>query len=195
MIPIALCCTRQSRAPNIDRCTPESWPWPLTLTPTFDLKARQQWCKTHFLAYDLDPWPTTLTYLAILAKVKFDLHAKDEGRRSNGSSVRVQTKGGTDRRTDGQTDATKCIISIASRSIISGIRVGEVVRREKTTLHKAPHMYTSSCHRAHRGLVTMYTSIQRLNLENLLHLQSCAHTFIKGRSVSAIFLLCWYLNR
>ncbi len=39
---IALCCTRQSRAPNIDRCAPEIWPWPMILTPTFDfdLKAR-----------------------------------------------------------------------------------------------------------------------------------------------------------
>ncbi len=33
-----------------------------------------------------------------LAKVKVDLHAKDEGRRSNGSTVRAHTNG-TDRRT------------------------------------------------------------------------------------------------
>ncbi len=51
MTLIALCCTRQSRAPNIDlistacqRIDLNLWPWPwhLTLTPTFyhDLKAR-----------------------------------------------------------------------------------------------------------------------------------------------------------
>ena len=42
----------------------------------------------------------SLTYIAILAKVKVDLHAKVEGRRSNGSSVRVQTGVRTDRQTD-----------------------------------------------------------------------------------------------
>ncbi len=30
--------------------------------------------------YDLDLWRTTLTYITTLAKVKVDLHAKDEGR-------------------------------------------------------------------------------------------------------------------
>ena len=38
---------------------------------------------------------------------------KNQGRRSNGSGVRV----GTDRQTDGRTDVTKRIISPASRSI------------------------------------------------------------------------------
>ena len=52
----------------------------------------------------------TLTYIAKLAKVKVDLHAKDEGRWSNGSVVRAQTDGQTDRRTG----ATKCIISLAA---------------------------------------------------------------------------------
>ena len=38
----ALCCTQQSRATNIDCCALEIWPWPVTMTPTFDrdLKAR-----------------------------------------------------------------------------------------------------------------------------------------------------------
>ncbi len=40
----------------------------------------------------------TLTYIASLAKVKVDLHAEDEGRRSNVSAVRAQTN----RRTDGR---------------------------------------------------------------------------------------------
>ncbi len=43
MVLIALYCSRQSRAPNIDRCTPENLPWPLTLTRDLDL--------------DLWPWP------------------------------------------------------------------------------------------------------------------------------------------
>ncbi len=40
----------------------------------------------------------TLTYIARLAKVKVDLHARDEGRRSNGSARRVVTDGQTDGR-------------------------------------------------------------------------------------------------
>ena len=44
----------------------------------------------------------TLTYIARLAKVKVDPHAKDEGRRSNSSAKRVVTDRRTDRRTDGR---------------------------------------------------------------------------------------------
>ncbi len=73
MTPIALNCTRQSRAPNIDRCVPENWPLPLTLTRdldiwpwprplTFTLKQGNSDVKTRFLAFDLELWPTTLTY-------------------------------------------------------------------------------------------------------------------------------------
>ena len=103
--PIALCCTQQSRAPNIDRCTPEIWP--LTLTPTFDLDPDLwRWpqgrvtvmSKHNCFAFDLDFWSTTLTYNPILAKVKVDSHTKNQGRRSNGSAVRAQTN----RRTDGR---------------------------------------------------------------------------------------------
>ncbi len=47
----------------------------------------------------------TLTYNANLAKVKDDRHTKSQGRRLNNSAVR------------GRTDATKYIISLASRSI------------------------------------------------------------------------------
>ncbi len=46
----------------------------------------------------------TLTYNPNLAKVKVDLHTKNQGRRSNGSAVRGRTDGQTDRRTDGRTD-------------------------------------------------------------------------------------------
>ncbi len=58
------------------------------------------------------------TYNPNLAKVKVDLHTKNQGRRSNGLAVRAVTDGRTDRRTDRRTDATKYIISLASRSII-----------------------------------------------------------------------------
>ncbi len=77
---IALCRTRQSRAPNIDRCAPEIWSQPfrltLTLTPAFDLDPRPltltlKQCnsdaKRQFLTFDLDLWPTTLTYIPSLA--------------------------------------------------------------------------------------------------------------------------------
>ncbi len=47
MTLVALCCTRQSRAPNIDNCASENRPWPLTLT--------------HDLDPDLWPWTLTLT--------------------------------------------------------------------------------------------------------------------------------------
>ncbi len=62
--------------------------------------------------FDLDLWPTTLTYNPNLAKVKVHPHAKNQGQRSNGSSKTAQT----DKLTNGQTDATKYIISPA-RSI------------------------------------------------------------------------------
>ena len=40
----------------------------------------------------------TLTYNPNLAKVKVDLHTESQGRRSNGSAVRVQTDGQMDGR-------------------------------------------------------------------------------------------------
>ncbi len=51
----------------------------------------------------------TLTYNPILARDKVYPHAKNQGRRSNGSAVRALT--------DRRTDVTKYIISLASRSI------------------------------------------------------------------------------
>ncbi len=38
-------------------------------------------------------WHLTLTYNPILAKVKVEPHAKNQGRRSNSSAVRAQTDG------------------------------------------------------------------------------------------------------
>ncbi len=71
------------------------------------------------MAFDLDLFPTTLTYIANLSsndsiatnlsKAKVNFHAKDEGFRSNHSTGRVQT--------NEQTDATKCIISLALQLI------------------------------------------------------------------------------
>ncbi len=86
----------------------DPWPWPRPLTLTF--KQGNSDVKTQFLAFGLDLWPKTLTYNPILAKVKVDPHAKNQSRRSNGSAMRSQTNGQTDR----QTDPTKCIISLAS---------------------------------------------------------------------------------
>ncbi len=124
MTLIALDCTRQSRAPNFDRCTPENQPWPLTLTRDLDpdpwpwywpltltLKQGNSDVKTRFWAFDLDLWPTTLTYIARLAEVKVNLHAKDEGRRLSGLAGRVVT--------DSRMDATKYIIFLAWRSIMN----------------------------------------------------------------------------
>ncbi len=55
------------------------WPWPLTLT----LKQGNSDLKTQLLTFDLDLWPTTLTYIHILTKVKVGPNAKNQGPRSN----------------------------------------------------------------------------------------------------------------
>ncbi len=62
MTQVDLCCTRQSRAPNIERCEPkfdlDLWSCPVTLALTFDLdldtKDGYSDVKTRFLAFDLD---------------------------------------------------------------------------------------------------------------------------------------------
>ncbi len=95
MVVVAHCCTRQSRAPNIDSCTPEIWPWLMTLTPT--LTSRQ--CNSDEKhEFDLDIWPTTLTFNPNLANIKVDLHTEYQGHRSNCSGMRALTDGQTDRR-------------------------------------------------------------------------------------------------
>ena len=55
------------------------------------------------LLYDLELWPTALTYNPKLAKVKVDSRAKDQGHRSNSSKRRRQTNKRMDRRTDRRT--------------------------------------------------------------------------------------------
>ncbi len=62
----------------------------MTLTLTLKQGNSDQW-----MAFDLDLRPTTLTYNPNLAKVKVDPNAKNQGRRSNGSAVRVSTDGRT----------------------------------------------------------------------------------------------------
>jgi len=69
--------------------------------------------RKQFSLFDLDLWPTTLTYNPRLAKVKINPRAKNQGQRSNGSNRRVPT----DKRRDTHTDATKRIIAPATRSI------------------------------------------------------------------------------
>ncbi len=67
-----------------------------------------------FLLFDLDLWPTTLTYNPSLAKVKVDPHAKIK---FVGRTVQKLERKQTNTQTDGQMDATKRIISLASWSI------------------------------------------------------------------------------
>jgi len=58
--------------------------------------------RKHFLLFDLDLWPTTLTYNPRLAKVKIDPHTTNHGQRSNDSNRRaptLQTNGRTHTRT------------------------------------------------------------------------------------------------
>ncbi len=89
-------------APCIHRYMPDIWPLPLTLnlmlTFTFDLdlRAKQMMTncirKTRFIwPVDLDLWPTTLTYIPTLAKIRVDFHAKDEDCMSNSSTRRLVT--------------------------------------------------------------------------------------------------------
>ena len=98
---IALCCTRQSRAPHIDRCAPEIWLWPWSVTLTLTLRQWNSDVKTRYFALDLELWPTTLTYNPNIAKVKLDLHTKYQGSRSNCSGVTAMT----DRQMDGRYQA------------------------------------------------------------------------------------------
>ena len=90
------------RAPNIDRCTPKSWPWPwpLTLTPTFDLdlKATVTVMQKHYF-FGIWPWPTTLTYNSNLGQ---GLNAKNQGPKCQ--TVQQEQHGQAHKRTGGRTD-------------------------------------------------------------------------------------------
>jgi len=54
--------------------------------------------RKQFSPFDLDLWPTTLTYHPRLAKVKIDPHAKNQSQRSDVSNRRAPT----DKPTDGR---------------------------------------------------------------------------------------------
>jgi len=70
-----------------------------------------------FSLFDLDLWPTTLTYNPRLSKVKVEPHVKNQAQRSNGSNRRVPTDKRTDTHAHTRTLYTKRIISPATRSI------------------------------------------------------------------------------
>ncbi len=120
------CCTWQSQVPqsttlrhyknDIFDLTVDLWSWPQTLILTSKQVERlQNVMVKHVLPwYDLDLWPTAFTYNPSLAAVKVNYYAKNQGHRSNDSNRRPRT----DRQTHKQMDATKLIISPASRSII-----------------------------------------------------------------------------
>ncbi len=113
MVLIGLYCTRQSRAPNIDRCAPENWPWPLILTHDLDLDLWPwPWCKVIVMSkHDFGIWPWPLTY---------DLDPQSQPSQGQGQPTyrisrsyvkrfspergRRRTDGRTDRRTDRRTD-------------------------------------------------------------------------------------------
>ena len=58
--------------------------------------------RKQFSLFDLDLWPTTLTYNPRLAKVRVDPTAKNQGQRSNGSNRRAPTDKRTDTHTHGR---------------------------------------------------------------------------------------------
>ena len=63
-------------------------------TPLVQMGERKQ-----FSLFDLDLWPTILTYNPRLAKVKVHPHAKNQGQKSNGSNRRVPIDKQTDTHT------------------------------------------------------------------------------------------------
>ena len=82
---VALCCTRQSRAPAF-----------LTLT------SKQQWCQNTI--FGIWPWSLTVTYNPTLVKVKVHLYAENVCQEAS-----VQTG---EHKQNGQTDITNSIISL-----------------------------------------------------------------------------------
>jgi len=67
--------------------------------------------------FDLGPLTYDLDLNHRLANVKVNPHVKNKGQRSNCSNRRVPTDKRTDTHTHAHTDATKRIISFATRSI------------------------------------------------------------------------------
>ncbi len=85
-------------------------PWPLTLKQ--EKMMTNSNVKQHVQSLlDLDLWPSTLTYNPNLDRVKIDPHAKDQGPRSNGSTMGAQT----DKHTNGRTLASTLSPSLRGR--------------------------------------------------------------------------------
>ncbi len=82
------------------------WPWNLT----FDLGDLDLWPHCLIIDWKTQFWCLTLSFNTNVPGVKVNLHAKNQGRRSKGLAIRVQT----DRRTDGQTHGTDDITSSAN---------------------------------------------------------------------------------
>ena len=77
---VVLCSTRQSQAPNIDRCAP----------------------KNSTLTHDLDPWPLTLTFKATcVVETRFLAFDLDPDAKNQGQMVQLGERTQSDRWTDG----------------------------------------------------------------------------------------------
>ncbi len=118
---IAFCCTLQAeplistatcKTFDLD-CDTDLWPWhrPLTLTSKQGKSQLTVMSKHDFehLTFDLRPRPTIPAY----SRSEFNLLAKNQGQRSGGWAMRALTN----KQTHGRRDATKYIISLASRLI------------------------------------------------------------------------------
>ncbi len=112
-----------TRSPNIDCCAPEIWPWPLTLTLTFYLKARQQWCQN--MIFDI--WPWSLTY---------DLDLQSQSRSTSipkinvvGQTVQTGSNRQTNKWTEGMTlpSALSPCFAKSTRLIIISKRIYEFI--------------------------------------------------------------------
>ncbi len=118
---------------------PWPWPWPRPLTLT--LKQGNLSANHDFLLFDLDLWPTTLTYNPSLASIKVDPYTRNEGQMSNGSASRAWTNTPTNTQTDGQTlpSALSSCFAKATRSIITvkGQTVQEDATKEATDTTKS----------------------------------------------------------
>ena len=73
----------------------EHWPWPLTLITKQGQGQQNVTFKHDLMLFDLDLWPTTLTYNPSFA---INHHAKNQGQGSNGSNRRASASKLTDRR-------------------------------------------------------------------------------------------------
>ncbi len=117
MVVAALCCTGQSRTPNIDRYAPEIWRQPLTLTHDLDPDL-WNWPNSDVKNTNSGIWPWHLTYDPDLlwqsqpsqgqGRPTYRISRSPVASWSNSSVVRMPT----DAQTDGRTESSKRIISL-----------------------------------------------------------------------------------